>query len=440
MSEPIDFQISGGSKLSGSICTNTSKNGALALFLASLINKGVTIIRNVPQIEEINRVIELLGAVGVSIKWLNCNDVEIKPPRKFKKSKLINKSAQKIRSGLWMIGPLIHYEKEFKISHAGGCEMGLRTISAHKYGLEKFGVDIEIKENYYHILVGELKGADVVMYEQSDGATINVLLAAALIPEKTTIKFASANYQVQDVCFFLQKLGVQIKGVGTSSLEIIGKDEIDMPIEHFVSEDPTEAMMFLAAGIVTHSSLEIKRCPIDFLALELLKLEKMGLKYEQSKSYKSKNGETNLVDIKIKPSKLTALLDKIHAQPYPGINTDNLPFFAVIACFAKGTTLIHDWMWENRAIYFTELNKLGFNLALADPHRVYVTGINKTNPAQIVCPPALRPAAIILVAMLAVPGVSVLRNVYSIRRGYEEVAKRLNSLGANIKVLRSHSK
>src|SRR5690606_10032763 len=124
------------------------------------------------------------------------------------------------------------------------------------------------------------------------------------------------------------------------------------------------------------------------------------------------------------------------ALPYPGINTDNLPFFVPIATQTEGTTLIHDWMWENRAIYFTELNRLGANVVLADPHRVFITGPTKLKGAQVVCPPALRPAMIILIAMLAAEGESILRNVYSINRGYEDVAKRLNSIGADIEVLK----
>jgi UDP-N-acetylglucosamine 1-carboxyvinyltransferase len=436
ISDSMDFEINGGKKLSGTICTNTSKNGALALIFASLLNKGTSVIRDVPRIEEINRVVEFLNAIGVSIKWLGDHDLEIKPPKKFILSELINESAKKIRSSLYLIGPLLHFEKNFKLPNAGGCKMGARTIAAHQYGLEEFGVKVETKSDHYEISYTKLKPADVVMYEMSDSATINVLFAAAKIPGETIIRFASANYQVQDTCFFLKKLGVEITGIGTTTLTVKGKSNIDVYIEHHVSEDPTETMMWLAAGIVTKSNLTIKRCPIDFLSLELLKLEKMGLKYEKSSVYKSKNGETNLVDLKIKPSKLIALEDKIHAQPYPGINTDNLPFFATIAGLAEGTTLIHDWMWENRAIYFMELTKLGFDMTLADPHRVYVTGPTNFKPNQIICPPALRPATIILVAMLATPGKSILRNVYSIRRGYEEIADRLNSLGADIKVIK----
>jgi UDP-N-acetylglucosamine 1-carboxyvinyltransferase len=162
----------------------------------------------------------------------------------------------------------------------------------------------------------------------------------------------------------------------------------------------------------------------------------MGLKYKISKKYKSYNGRTNLVDLTIFPSKLKALEDKIHANPYPGINMDNLPFFVLIAIRAKGQTMIHDWVYENRAIYFTELNRLGANVTLADPHRVYIQGGTPLKPAQVVCPPALRPSMVILISMLAAPGKSILRNVYMINRGYEEIADRLNSIGADIKIIK----
>ena len=154
--------------------------------------------------------------------------------------------------------------------------------------------------------------------------------------------------------------------------------------------------------------------------------------FELSKEYLANNQRTKLVDITIFPSELKASKDKIHAGPYPAINSDNLPFFVPIATQAEGTTLIHDWMWENRAIYFTELNRLGANVVLADPHRVFVSGPTPLRASQVVCPPALRPAMIILIAMLASPGVSILRNVYSIARGYEDVANRLNSIGASV--------
>jgi len=314
--------------------------------------------------------------------------------------------------------------------------MGERTIAAHKHGLTALGIKIETKDNHYAISTKKLKAAEITMYEASDTATINIMLAASLTPGKTVLKYAPPNYQVQDVCFFLERLGVHIEGIGTTTLTIHGIEEINSDVVHYNSEDPIESMMFISAAVVTHSKLTIKRCPIAFLEVEMLKLEYMGLKFDMSEEYKAQNGRTRLVDITVHPSKLIAPPDKIHPLPYPGLNIDNLPFFVPIATQALGTTLIHDWTWENRAIYFTELNRLGANVRLADPHRVFVTGPTELRGAQVVCPPALRPAVIVLIAMLASKGTSILRNVYPIERGYELIAERLSSIGANITVLR----
>ncbi len=434
--ESIDFEIRGGRKLSGSIETNFSKNGSVALLCASLLNNSKTILHGIARIEEVNRLIEVMESLGVAIRWTGQNSLEIQPPKKLSIRKLNHEVAARIRSGLMLIGPLIHKEKQFKIPHAGGCKMGNRTIAAHRYGLEKLGVHIETDEKYYQVKVGRLHPAEIIMYEAGDTAANNLLLAAALIPGATSIRFAPPNYQVQELCFFLEKMGVKIEGIGTTNLVVHGIKEFNEPLEYHNSEDPIESMMFIAAAVTTHSKLTIKRAPIDFLLVELLKLEKMGLKYSLSKKYKSQNGRTDLVNITVFPSKLKALTDKIHSLPYPGINADNLPFFVPIATQAQGVTLIHDWMWENRAIYYTELNRLGGQVALADPHRVFVTGRTKLKAGQVVCPPALRPAMIVLIAMLAAEGTSILRNIYSISRGYEEIARRLNSIGADIRVIK----
>jgi UDP-N-acetylglucosamine 1-carboxyvinyltransferase len=274
------------------------------------------------------------------------------------------------------------------------------------------------------------------MYESGDTACENVLTAAALIPGKTEISFASANYMVQEVCFFLEKLGVKIDGIGTSTLIVHGIAEINKDVEYWNSEDPIESMMFIAAAIVTDSKLTVTRCPIDFLALEIEKMRRMGLKYKILKRYFSYNDRTKLADVEIFPSKLKALDDKIHSNPYPGINIDNLPFFVAIALKAKGQTMIHDWVYEVRMIYMTDLNRMGANVTLSDPHRLYIQGGTQLKPTQIVCPPALRPSMVLLISMLGAPGISILRNVYMINRGYEEIAKRLNSIGADIKILR----
>jgi UDP-N-acetylglucosamine 1-carboxyvinyltransferase len=196
-------------------------------------------------------------------------------------------------------------------------------------------------------------------------------------------------------------------------------------------------MFFVSTALTTNSEITINRVPIDFMALELLKLEKMGAKFSQTKRYKAKNNFTDLVDITVHKNNgsLKAPAGKIYSRPYPGLNMDNLPYFVPIASITKGRTLIHDWSFENRAIYYTELTKIGANIDLADRHRVYITGPTKFSNADLVCPPALRPASLLLIGMLSAPGTSMLRNVYTINRGYEDLARRLNALGAQIEVL-----
>ncbi len=436
INDSIDFQIVGGRKLSGSITTNYSKNGSVGLLCASLINKGITTLHGIARIEEVYRVIEILESIGVKVKWINQNSVQITPPKKFKLKDMNVQSAIRTRSIIMLMGPLIHHLESFSLPHAEGCNLGKRTIAAHRYALNELGVKVKTSRSTYDVTVGNIKPANIIMYEAGDTACENILMAAAGINGITTMQFASANYMVQEICFFLGKLGVKVTGIGTTTLKIHGVENINKNIEYHNSEDPIESMMFISAAIVTGSNLTITRVPIDFLALELYKLAKMGLKYKTLKKYLSHNNRTKLVDIEIMESTLTAPPDKIHANPYPGINMDNLPFFVPIAIVAKGQTMIHDWVYENRAIYFTELNRLGANVTLADPHRAYITGGTPLTAAQVVCPPALRPSMVILIAMLAAEGTSILRNVYMISRGYEDVAKRLNSIGADITIMK----
>jgi UDP-N-acetylglucosamine 1-carboxyvinyltransferase len=444
----IDFEIEGGHELSGEIAVNCSKNGAMGLLCASLLNKSKTILHGIPRIEEVFRIIEVMESIDVVVNWTSCDTLEIIPPETLQMDQIDRKTAAGTRTIIMFMGPLIHLFPEFRLPHSQGCQLGKRTISAHLYGLEKMGVKIKVTKDSYDVKVAHFplfkdnftsSSREIVMYESGDTATENLIIAASKMPGKTVIKFASSNYMVQDVCFFLIKCGVRIEGIGTSTLTIFGISEINQEIEFWNSEDPIEAMTFLSAGICTNSQITIKRCPIDFLELELLKLDKMGFRSKMSKKYLSKNGLTKLVDITTLKNpdgiKLKAPTDKLYGGPFPALNIDNLPFFVPIVCLSKGTTLIHDWVFEDRVISFMELKRMGANMILADPHRVFVTGISSFKPAQIVCPPILRSAMMILIAMLTADGKSTLRNVYSIKRGYAQIAERLNSLGAKITVV-----
>lgn len=430
----INLKIFGGHKLSGTIETNTSKNGAVGLLCAALLNKGTTLLRKMPKIEEVNRLIEVLESIGVKVEWKE-HDLLITPPKKLDLKRINRVSAERTRSIVMFIGPLMHQFSSFSLPQSGGCKLGSRTVRPHFFALEHFGVVIDTTDRDFVVKTKPAKPTEIILYESGDTVTENALMAAALYTGTVTIKYASANYQVQELCAFLMRCGVKIEGLGTTTLTVTGVKTINQDIDYTLSEDPTDSMFFITAGIVTNSAITITRCPIDFLELELLKLEKMGLKYTKSKPYVSHNGVTKLVDLSLKPSKLVALDEKIYARPYPGLNIDNLPFFVVIATQAQGQTLIHDWVYEKRALYFTELDKLGADTLLADPHRLYITGPSKLRATELICPPALRPATIILIAMLAAHGTSILRNIYSINRGYEDIVTRINSLGAKVEIL-----
>jgi len=437
--DAINLRIEGGHELTGEIEVKTSKNAAVSILCASLLNKGTTKLKRVARIEEVNRIIEVLTSIGVQVRWLPGNDLEIKPPAKLKLEEMNKEAARKTRIVIMLAGALMHDYNEFKIPYAGGCELGRRTIIPHIYALEEFGAQIEAHSGHYQVSVKRKKPeGPVVMYEMSDVATENALMAAARFEGETVIKDASANYMVQDLCFYLQKLGVKIDGIGSPTLRIRGVRAIKKNVSYSVSEDPVEAITFISAAVTTNSEITIKRAPYEFIDLELSKLKHMGLKFKTSPIYKAENGQTDLSDITIYKhnGNLRAPEEKLHPLPGGvGINIDNLPYFVPIAAVAKGRTMIHDWVYEDRALMYTELKKIGVDMELADPHRIFINGPTRWRAADIVAPSGLRPAVILLIGMLAAEGTSMLRNIYTINRGYEDLAHRLNSLGAHISVV-----
>ncbi|MFI5731028.1 helix-turn-helix domain-containing protein [Kribbella sp. NPDC051587] len=436
---PVHLRVVGGRRLSGSIDVKSSKNAGVALLCASLLNKGRTTLRKVARIEEVNRLLEVLNSIGVKTTWLNdAGDLEIVPPAHLDLGAMDAEAARRTRSIIMFLGPLLHREDTFQLPYAGGCDLGTRTVEPHMTALRPFGLEVKATAGEYHAIVNRAvtPAKPIVLTERGDTVTENALMAAARIDGVTVIRNASSNYMVQDLCFYLELLGVQVDGVGSTTLTVHGKANIDVDVDYAPSEDPIEAMSLLTAAIVTGSEVTIRRAPIEFLEIELALLEEMGLDYSRTDEYLAENGRTRLVDLTTRPSQLHAPIDKIHPMPFPGLNIDNLPFFAVIAATATGQTLIHDWVYENRAIYLTDLNKLGGRVKLLDPHRVMVEGPTHFSGAEIMCPPALRPAVVTLIAMMAAKGTSVMRSVYVINRGYEELATRLNSLGAQIETFR----
>jgi len=430
-----NFIINGGKKLKGTIKTNSAKNSAVAILCALPMIKGKTILADMPRIEEVNRIIEILISIGLKINWIGSHTLEAINGGKINLNKINKKSYEKTRSAVLLIGSFSSIFNNFSLPKISGCKLGKRTVNPHIIALNHLGIEVKKTNNLFYISRNKINGSSPIneftMYESGDTATENAIMVATLLPGKTKINLASPNYMVQDLCYFLTKAGAKIKGIGTTKLEITGVKKLK-PIAYSIMPDPIESMAFISIAITTASQFKITACPIEFLNLELEKLRVMGQLMKISQVYKSNNKKFDLVDIEIIPSKLTALPDKIYGRPFPGLNIDNLPLFLPILTQTYGKTLVHDWVYENRAVYYLELNKLGADIVLHDAHRVTVTGPTKLKPAKIICPPALRPAINLLICMLRAKGKSVLYNSYSIDRGYENICERLNKLGADI--------
>lgn len=427
--------INGGKKLAGSIQNQSAKNSALPIMAACLMVGGITKLTDVPDIEDINRMVELLASIGVKVARPEPGVMILEVPTKLSLKSLDPKACD-IRSSLDLLGALAARESKYKLYKSGGCKLGKRTIRPIVYALQKLGIEIESREDYYEVHNKNLRANTIVMYESGDVATNIVVMAAVMAAGTTVIKMASANYMVQDLCCFLNKMGAKITGIGTTTLTIEGVKSLTPVSDSYpIMPDPIVAMTYVVAAIVTGSHVVIKNCPLEFLELELLKLEVMGQKFILKNRRLSANGLFDIVDIEIFPSALTAPPDKLECRPFPGLNIDNLPLFIPIVATATGRTLIHDWVYEDRALYSLELKKLGVAVTLIDTHRVWVEGPTVFQANEVICPPALRPAVNVLLGMLGAKGKSVLRNTYVIERGYENLYETLNKAGADIKVM-----
>src|SRR3954449_772834 len=311
---PTHLRVTGPTKLSGSIDVKTSKNAGVALLCASLLNRGRTTLRRVARIEEVNRLLEVLASMGVQTRWLNeGNDLEIVPPHELDVDRIDVEAARRTRSVIMFLGPLMHRQDVFELPYAGGCDLGTRTVEPHMSALRPFGLEVKATDGSYHATVNRVIEPErpIVLTERGDTVTENALMAAALHPGTTVIRNASSNYMVQDLCFYLQRLGVTVEGIGTTTLTVTGCADIDVDVDYAPSEDPIEAMSLLAAAIVTESSITIRRVPIEFLEIELAVLEDMGFRYSRSAEYVADNARTRLIDITTHPSTLRAPLDKI---------------------------------------------------------------------------------------------------------------------------------
>ncbi len=425
------YKVEGGHTLAGTIRTTSGKNAPIAILCGALLVKGTSTFTGIAHIEELERLLELFVSIGVTVVWEDTNTLSVDATTISVKG--IDKTAcGRMRISLLLMGALAAREQQFTLYKSAGCKLGKRTIRPHILALQNLGIEVESTEETYEVNASALAGATIIMDESGDTATENAILGAVLAPGETVIKFASANYMVQDLCYFLVDAGAKIEGIGTTTLRITGVDTLQANNTYAAMPDPVDAMAWLSLAVTTKSPLIIERCPLEFLELEMEKMKLMGQKFVLHNERMSDSGYFRLADIEVVPSDLVALSDKLSCRPFPGLNIDALPLFLPMLTQATGQTLVHDWVYENRAIYYTELNKLGAKVILMDPHRVLVQGPEGLIGNEIVAPDAIRPAMAVLIAMIAAKGKSTLRNIYPIERAYEGIVERLTAVGVNI--------
>ena len=395
-----------------------AKNVVLPIIGACLLTKEPCRISNLPLIEDVLKMLNILEGIGAKIAWLTEREIKIEC-KDVDPSLIPFDIVSYFRGSILFLGPLLAKFGKIKFPPPGGCLIGARPIDTHLDAFSQMGIKISAKGNFYYF-EGKCQPSEVILKEFSVTATENVLLASALCSGRTILKIADQDYQVQELIKVLLKMGVKITGFGTHNLEIRGKKRLK-GFRCSIMSDPLEAGTFMVAALATQGKILIKNAETSFLELFLKRLRDFGAKFE----ILSKNR------IKVLPSGRLKM-DKIQSLPYPGIPTDLQPELGVLATQAKGPTLIHDPLYEGRLKYLEELNKMGADIIFCDPHRAIVNGPTPLYGTEI---PSLdiRSGAALIIAGLAAKGETIINNIYQIDRGYEKIEERLQKLGADIK-------
>jgi UDP-N-acetylglucosamine 1-carboxyvinyltransferase len=425
------FIIRGGKPLQGEIEVKGAKNAATPILAATLLTGEPCKLRNVPEIEDVFRMIELLKSAGAEAEWLGpghlricCKNADI--------AKTDFNLISRMRSSILILGPAMARFDYFKFPHPGGCQIGSRIIDPHILALADLGVETTSARDLYESRRQSLKGAEIVMDEFSVTGTENALMAATLAEGRTVIKCAASDFYVQDLANFLNKMGAKISGIGSHTLAVDGVKKLS-GADCAIMPDPIEMGTFVSLLAATKSRGVIKNFVPQFLEIELLKFKEANVNLS-SRGLKEFDGGWGyrVADLEVLPTTSLRAVKKIHNMPHPGFTADLIQPFAVLMTQAEGTSMIHDWMYEGRLKYIDELVKMGANAVVCDPHRALITGptpLYGTNISSF----DLRTGATLIIAGLAAQGETTISNVYQVDRGYERIEQRLQQLGADIK-------
>ncbi len=428
------FEVIGGKKLKGEIIPQGAKNEALQILCAVLLTDQKVTIHNIPNIRDINRLIELLAALGTKINKLSDSSVEFDASTvdiTAIETHEYNEKASSIRGSVMVLGPLLARFGKGKLPKPGGDKIGRRPMDTHFTGLQGLGAkfNYDNKSGYFEIDASELKGGFMLLDEASVTGTANILMAAVLAKGTTTIYNAACEPYLQQLCSMLNSMGAKITGVGSNLLTIEGVEKLG-GCTHTILPDMIEIGSFIGMAAMTGSDITIKNCRVDMLGMIPRVFQKLGIKLEiKGDDIHIPSQDHYEIDKLIDGSILT-----IADAPWPGFTPDLLSIVLVVATQAKGTVLVHQKMFESRLFFVDKLIDMGAQIILCDPHRATVIGLDKKMAMRgiTMTSPDIRAGVSLLIAALSAEGTSVIHNVEQIDRGYQYIDTRLNNLGANI--------
>ncbi len=416
------FKVIGGKNIGGVLKVEGSKNAALPIMIATLVEKGTYVLKNVPNLMDIRTLVKLLESLGLQIERLDENTYKIE------NNGLTNLVAgyelvKKMRASFLVMGPMLAHSKKAKVSLPGGCAIGARPVDLHLKGFEALGTKITIDHGYVEAETEELKGAKIVLDFPSVGATENIIMAAVKASGTTVLENAAREPEIEDLCNFFNEMGAKITGIGTGTLVIEGVEKLN-PCEYTIIPDRIVAGTFVIASIIFDGKIEVEGVRREHLEAFLMKLEEMGVKYEIE-------GERLRV-----LSKLEELQGaKVTTMPYPGFPTDLQSPIMTLMCLAKGSSELKETIFENRFMHVPELNRMGAKIDI-NGNIATIKGIDNFSSAEVMASD-LRAGASLILAALKAEGESVVNRIYHVDRGYENLELRLKNIGADIERIKA---
>ncbi|MDP4008989.1 MAG: UDP-N-acetylglucosamine 1-carboxyvinyltransferase [bacterium] len=424
------FIIQGGVPLSGEIEVRGSKNATFPLMAATILTTQDCVIENVPRIEDIFRMVEIFQGMGAVVEWEGERTLRIST-KNLDPARIDRKLVSRLRGSVLLIGPLLARFGRVSFPHPGGCIIGSRPIDTHLDAFSQLGVRVTPTEEGYDLeKTGDDRDREVVLGEFSVTATENILLFASALNGCTTIKIADVDYQNQEIASCLREMGAEISQQEPHSFTIQGKKELG-GFRRRLAYDPIEAGTFIVLAAAVKGRITVHNVETRFLDLFLKKMRDFGVNME---IIPSENGTSS---VKVTPSS-SLHMDKIESRVYPGISSDLQSALGVLATQAQGSTLLFDTLYSGRLRYLEELNKMGAEIYVADPHRAIINGPTQLHGSKLGSYD-LRGGMAVVIASLIAKGQSEIDNIYQIDRGYERIEERLQGIGADIKRMKSEA-